>query len=285
MPRIRTIKPEFWSSPSTAKASPVARLAFIAMWNWADDHGRGTANLKELEGFIFPHDDIAELSSGNTVHFRDVVAEVAECFDVVFYKAEERPYYAILKWDDHQRNERRAAASKYPEPTGIPAFSGSVAEIPSQGTVDPNISGPGTGEQGNRGTGEQSLSSDKSDGAEMKDFETFWDLYAKKVGRKQTVARWNSALKKPGVTSELLIKAASEYVGYQTAEGKHPQYSKDPAAWLNGEHWNDERSSRAAAPIRTALAHLRPVEDIEEPPPFLSPDEYEQWRRAKPGRR
>jgi hypothetical protein len=33
------------------------------------------------------------------------------------------------------------------------------------------------------------------------------------------------------------------------------------------------------------VSHLRPVEDIEEPPPFLSPDEYEEWRRAKPGRR
>ena len=40
MPRIRTIKPEFWDSPGTASASLRIRLLFIAMWNWADDHGR-----------------------------------------------------------------------------------------------------------------------------------------------------------------------------------------------------------------------------------------------------
>ena len=152
MARIRTIKPEFWSSPSVAKCSAVGRLAFIAMWNWADDHGRGTANLKELEGFIFPNDDIVELSHGKSAHFRDVVAEVATCFDVVFYEADGRTFYEVPTWDTHQRNERRSTQSKYPEPTGKPAFSWLVAETPSQHTVDPNISGTGTGEQGNRGT-------------------------------------------------------------------------------------------------------------------------------------
>ena len=160
MARIRSIKPEFWASPSVARASAVSRLAFIAMWNWADDHGRGTANLKELEGFIFPNDDVAELSSGNTAHFRDVVQEVATCFDVLFYEADGRPFYAIPTWDDHQRNERRSSSSKHPDPTDIPAFSWLGAEIPSQDTVNPNISGTGTGEQGNRGTGEQDSSSE-----------------------------------------------------------------------------------------------------------------------------
>ena len=70
MARIRTIKPEFWDSPDTAKAGPWARLCFIALWNWADDYGRGTANLKELEGFIFPNDCIFTDRSGNTVQFR-----------------------------------------------------------------------------------------------------------------------------------------------------------------------------------------------------------------------
>ena len=61
MPRMRTIKPEFWDSPSTAKADLAVRLTYIAMWNWADDSGRGTANLKELEAFCFPNDEISSL--------------------------------------------------------------------------------------------------------------------------------------------------------------------------------------------------------------------------------
>ena len=159
MARIRTIKPEFWDSPSTASASPWARLLFIAMWNWADDYGRGTANLKELEGFAFPNDDRFTDSSGNTVHFRELVAEVSECFGVVFYTVDNRPYFAIPTWEEHQRNERRAKQSKFPDPPASSQVSKgkaeTVAEIPCKSAEIPNSSGTGTGEQGNRGTGEQ----------------------------------------------------------------------------------------------------------------------------------
>jgi hypothetical protein len=151
MARIRTIKPEFWDSPSVAQVSPWSRLLFIAMWNWADDHGRGTANLKELEGFAFPNDTKFTDRSGNTVHFRDLVAEVAEAFGVLFYTVRGRPYYEIPSWDDHQRNERRSKGSKHPSPQ----VDGAVAEIPSVDAETPRTSGPVTGEQGNRGTGEK----------------------------------------------------------------------------------------------------------------------------------
>lgn len=162
MTRIRTIKPEFWDSPSTAKAGPWARLLFIALWNWADDYGRGTANLKELEGFAFPNDDKFTDSSGNTVNFRELVAEVSECFGVVFYEVDGRPFYAVPTWDEHQRNERRAKRSKYPAPPSSSQVKPHVAEVHGisatreRKTADaPRSSGPGTGEQGNRGTGRE----------------------------------------------------------------------------------------------------------------------------------
>ena len=148
MARIRTIKPKFWDSPDTAKAGPWARLLFIALWNWADDYGRGTANMKELEGFAFPNDDQFTDRSGNTVQFRELVAEVSECFGVLFYTVDGRPFYAIPSWDQHQRNERRAKQSKYPSPQ----VRDGVAEIPCNDAELPNSSGPGTGEEGNRGT-------------------------------------------------------------------------------------------------------------------------------------
>ena len=148
MPRIRTVKPEFWDSPDTAKAGPWARLLFIALWNWADDYGRGTANMKELEGFAFPNDDEFTDRSGNTVQFRELVAEVSECFGVLFYTVDGRPFYAIPSWEQHQRNERRAKQSKYPSPQ----VRDGVAEIPCNDAELPNSSGPGTGEEGNRGT-------------------------------------------------------------------------------------------------------------------------------------
>ena len=152
MARIRTVKPEFWDSPDTAKAGPWARLCFIALWNWADDYGRGTANMKELEGFAFPNDDQFTDRSGNTVQFREVVAEVAECFGVVFYEVSGRPYYCIPTWEEHQRNERRAKQSKYPPPPSFAQVGAGVAETPHGVAEIPCSSGPGTGEEGKRGT-------------------------------------------------------------------------------------------------------------------------------------
>ena len=146
MPRIRTIKPEFWDSPGTARASLRARLFYIAMWNWADDYGIGTASPRQLLSFAFPNDlDVTD------AEFPCLRTEVADAYDVVFYEVDGRPYYAIPSWDKHQKNERRAQG-RYPGPDKAERFMhGTSAQAHGS-------SGTGTGEQGNRGTGEQGKS-------------------------------------------------------------------------------------------------------------------------------
>lgn len=114
MPRIRTIKPEFWSSPGIENISPWARLLFIAMWNWADDAGRGTCQLRELQAFAFPYDEDAP-EVATPAGFRRTLAEVRDQYGVLFYKVGGRPFYAIPSWRRHQRNER-SAKSRYPAP-------------------------------------------------------------------------------------------------------------------------------------------------------------------------
>ena len=182
MARIRTLKPEFWDSPSTAQADLAVRLTFMAMWNWADDSGHGTANVKELEAFVFPNDEVAELprrSSRNSAalwpNFAAVLHEVAEVYGVVFYKVKGRPYYRIPSFNEHQAKHYRKE-SRYPQPEEgeiIDVTSGyaisSTGQTEAQDPVNVGSSrnsgtssrdsGIGTGEQGNRGTGEQSLSS------------------------------------------------------------------------------------------------------------------------------
>jgi len=75
-------------------------------------------------------------------------------------------------------------------------------------------------------------------------FEEFWETYSHKVGRKKAETAYRAALKKPGVTADLLVAAAAAYITWQMSEGKHPSYTKHPATWLNGEHWTDERTVR-----------------------------------------
>jgi hypothetical protein len=155
VPRIRSIKPEFWDSPSTASASLRVRLLFIAMWNWADDHGRGTANASQVLSFAFPND--AELPS-LVAEAPRIYTEIRGSFGVVFYEVDGRRFYAIPSWNDHQKNERKAASKYPPPPEGITADQApdwaSVAEMRGTSAQTHGSSGTGTGEQGNRGTGE-----------------------------------------------------------------------------------------------------------------------------------
>ena len=57
MARIRTIKPEFWTSDQVVECSFAARLLFIGMWNFCDDYGVHPASLRKLKMEIFPGDD------------------------------------------------------------------------------------------------------------------------------------------------------------------------------------------------------------------------------------
>ncbi|MGV3709656.1 MAG: hypothetical protein ACO1Q7_12530 [Gemmatimonas sp.] len=57
MPRIRTIKPEYWSDEKLARMSMLARLTFPALWNMADDAGRLLDNVKQIDAFVFPFSD------------------------------------------------------------------------------------------------------------------------------------------------------------------------------------------------------------------------------------
>ena len=159
MPRIRTIKPEFFRSPSTAGASFPARILFEAMWCWADDYGIGETNINGLLGFAFCDDDGIDAAE-----LQRLLTEVQCNYEVVFYSHRGRYYYAVPTWDEHQKNERRARKMQ-----PLPTDSESTPDLRFQASAQLHgssvqlcgSSAPGTGEQGNRGTGEERSSSAK----------------------------------------------------------------------------------------------------------------------------
>lgn len=152
MARIRTIKPDFFSSPDTASASYKARLLYIAMWCWADDYGVGRTNLQGIAGFAFEHDDTS------ASELQTLLSEVQTCFGVVFYSVGGRYYYSIPSWDDHQKTQRRAnrrdPGPDHPEAAPDQRFNGVLepsgrtqgSSEPTQGNA-PSGRGRGTGEE------------------------------------------------------------------------------------------------------------------------------------------
>lgn len=54
MPRIRTIKPEFWADEKIGPMDAITRLVFLGLISMADDAGRVIDSIRAIDGFIFP---------------------------------------------------------------------------------------------------------------------------------------------------------------------------------------------------------------------------------------
>lgn len=266
MARIRTIKPEFWSSPGVTEMNPWARLAFIAMWNWADDFGRGTYEPRELMGFIFPREDDMTVKE-----FRQHVGEIHLHVGVMFYTVDGRPYFEIGTWKKHQKTDPRLKQSKYPgpdegvliDPVSMQVISGNGETRQHVDVLHPHVDethqhvGAGTGEQGNRGTGEEEIKdlSDSDESNEPKtpkrnnyspEFEDWWKRFPKRTGSKKNASvQFKAALKR--ISLEELNAATDRLAAFVAAGHRDVQFVKDAERWLKGDLWEEELIAPATA--------------------------------------
>ncbi len=108
MARIRSIKPEFWSSEQITDCSVNARLLFIGLWNFADDRGRMPFKPKQIKATIFPADDFT---------VQDVQGWLSElCVNrlIKLYDYENERYLYVTGW--HHQKINRPQRAKYPDP-------------------------------------------------------------------------------------------------------------------------------------------------------------------------
>lgn len=147
MPRIRTIKPEFWTSVTIASLRPrETRLTFIGLWNFADDHGRCLDEPRLLKAAIWPLDD--DITAATVVDHLDRLAAAGL---IIRYTYRDRPLLQITNWYEHQKVEK-------PRPSRFPPFDDPVAEVsPTPPRLLPDASpGEGKGREGKgngKGTG------------------------------------------------------------------------------------------------------------------------------------
>lgn len=108
MARIRSIKPEFWTSAQVVECSMNARLLFIGLWNFCDDAGRHPFKPKQIKMEIFPGDDI----SLDTV--RGMIDELSANGLVMSYQVDGEWFLQVKGWH-HQRIDK-PQKPKYPDP-------------------------------------------------------------------------------------------------------------------------------------------------------------------------
>lgn len=96
MARIRTIKPEFWTDEIIVQLPFQARLLFIGIWNFADDHGAIEESADRLRMQVFPGEpslDVDELID------LLVTADLLERFQ----NEEGKRVVQVRNWQKHQK--------------------------------------------------------------------------------------------------------------------------------------------------------------------------------------
>ena len=109
MPRIRTLKPTFWTSPEVKRMSRDARLLAIGLISFADDDGRFVAGISGINGYVYPNDDLPNTRVRRWFN---------ECIDVGFvhpYSIDGVEYACMPTWHLHQVINRYTD-SKLPAP-------------------------------------------------------------------------------------------------------------------------------------------------------------------------
>lgn len=257
MPRLRSIKPEFWSSEQIMELSLLARLAFIGLWNFCDDQGVHPASPKTLKAEVFPSDEI---------RIDEVAALIGEMVAqklVVEYSADGKNYWAVTGWK-HQYIKHPAI--KYPPPPGsVPG-----APPPAAGNIP-----PGRGElSGNVPPGrppekEKEKEKDKdgkplpASGKPMRgasaieagpDFSRFWLAWPKKVGKKASAQAWQR-LRPDGPMLAAILAAVERIAADPQQQADAWQFLPDPERWLKGRRWEDQPPHAVAgyAPAEIAV--------------------------------
>lgn len=145
MARIRTIKPEFFTSEDIVSLSAFSRLLYIALWCEADREGRFRWRPKTFKLRYFPADDI----------------DIQQCCDEIIRSGMVRLYgdglAYIPSFTDHQHINPRESQSDLPAPTGDidplpqPDASSRVSDASSRDS-DTQVGREGKGKERNNNT-------------------------------------------------------------------------------------------------------------------------------------
>lgn len=249
MARIRSIKPEFFTSLDTTSICRDARLTFIGLWTHVDDEGRCADDPRLLKGPIWPLDDDVTTEVIET-HLR----ALDEASMIVRYEVGGRRYLAVTGWH-HQKIDRRSPSKlpAPPEPNEIKAETPLAEPSSSPRRVDVEPSSPDQGSM-DQGSMDQPLP-DVADATpararrrtpldDLKD-----TLVTATGGRVEEVTkkRWPqisslaTQLRDVGATPDDVTRRAKRY------RSIHPTWDLTPEALV--KHWSNLNGAPRTAPV------------------------------------
>jgi hypothetical protein len=218
MARIRTIKPEFFTSEDVVAMSPLARLLFIGLWCEADKEGRLTWKPKTFKMRYLPADDC------------DVEALCAELVSQGVVKLYGDGLAYVPSFTTHQHINPRESASNLPDPDACSTRAPRVSTRAS--TVSDAQGGRKEGKEGN-------------DASERDGFDDFWSQYPNKKAKADAYKAWSKLKPDEALQASILKAIALQCQGADWLK-EGGRFVPHASTWLNGKRWLDGDSSTQA---------------------------------------
>lgn len=265
MPRIRSVKPGYFTSLDIAELEIATRLHFCGLWTYADDEGRGIDDARLIKAAVWPLDE-----SVTTEDVDAMQSELAEKGRLIRYEHGGRRYFQVTKFTDHQKPNR-------PQESAHPAPEDPGSDVLTEGAVNVHeqlSEGSPPERRGEEGRGGESPSTDVD--SEIEDqFEQFWDSWpkrnGKKIGKRDALRKWKRLT---------LPERRAAYIGAKNyaAASEDPDIAAgamDAFRWLEKRRWEDWQEP--------AVPDKPPDERRPRPPEYGTPEweEQEEQRRRE----
>lgn len=129
MARIRSVKPEFFTSETLAAVSLSARLTFIGLWTYVDDNGVGLDNDRLITAALYALDG-DPLEALRRVS--DDLRQLSAAGVITRYESGGRRYLYVTNWIEHQKvshpGKPRFPRPQKPDPTPPTSTNGHSRE-------------------------------------------------------------------------------------------------------------------------------------------------------------
>lgn len=219
MSRIRTIKPEFFTSEDIVSLTPLARLFYVSLWCEADREGRFEWKPKTLKMRYLPADD-CDVSL--------LCDELVNAGMVELYEVDGRVYAVIPGFTRHQVINNREQSSDIPEP---PQKTDACVT---------RESGRKEGKEGKEGnTRHASMDDDVG-------FASFWSAFPNKKAKQDAFKAW-SKLKPCDALQASILKAVEIQRQGDDWRKEGGRFIPHPATWINGRRWEDSTAQEPAS--------------------------------------
>ncbi len=236
MPRIRSIKPDFFLDDEITTLPYQIRLAFIGLWCHADRDGRLEDKPRHLKAVIFPYDEIDMEST--LERLENYVKTEGQPF-ISRYDVNGRKYIQINNFSKHQRPHHTEQESKIPQ--NKPSKNRSLPVVPQEGKEAV------LKEEGMvMGKGKEFILSRrkrKLSGSSLTLFNDFWKAFSDKRGKAEAADAWldiDWPDDRDGSFISKILSSAEAYAAHRQDLINNGSTPKMAQGWLSGRRWEDE---------------------------------------------